>query len=131
MSGTILVGTGSGLHRVEDGHTELGDRAITALAGHWALVDGRAVWRDGDWVGVEVEGPAGNCLLPVDGGVLVGTADAHLVRLPDGERVASFDGAPERERWYTPWGGPADVRTMAAAPDGTRYVNVHVGVILL
>ena len=129
MSGR-LVGTGSGLHRVDDGHTELGDRAITALAGDWALVDGRAVWRDGDWVGDEVEGPAGNCLLPVDGGVLVGTADAHLVRLPDGERVASFDGAPERERWYTPWGGPPDVRTLAAAPEGTLFVNVHVGGIL-
>lgn len=127
---SILVGTGSGLHRVEDGHTELADRAITALAGGAALVDGKAVWRDGGWVEGEVEGPAATCLLPVDGGVLLGTAEAHLVRLPDGERVASFDAAPERERWYTPWGGPADVRTLAAAPDGTLYVNVHVGGIL-
>ena len=126
---TILVGTGAGLHRVDDGHTDLPDRAITALAGDFALVDGRAVWRAGDWVG-EVEGPGANCLLPVDGSVLVGTAEAHLVRLPDGERVAGFDEAPERQRWYTPWGGPPDVRTLAAAPDGTLFANVHVGGIL-
>jgi hypothetical protein len=126
----ILVGTGSGLHWVADGHTELEDRAITALAGGWALVDGRAVWRDGDWVGKEVEGPAATCLLPVDGGLLLGTAEARLVRHPTGEGVASFDDAPGRDEWYTPWGGPADVRSLAAAPDGTLYVNVHVGGIL-
>lgn len=126
----ILVGTGSGLHWVEDGRTELAGRSITALAGRWALVDGKAVWHDGDWVAGEVAGPPANCLLPVDGGVLVGTAEAHLVRLPEGEAVASFDGAPDRGRWYTPWGGPPDVRTLAAGPDGTLYANVHVGGIL-
>jgi hypothetical protein len=126
---TILVGTGSGLHRVADGHTELQDRAITALAWDYALVDGKAVWRDGDWLG-EVDGPGANCLLPLDGGVLLGTAEAHLVRLPDGGRVVAFDDAPERQRWYTPWGGPPDVRTLAAGPDGTLFANVHVGGIL-
>ncbi|MDQ4068883.1 MAG: glycoside hydrolase [Actinomycetota bacterium] len=127
---TILVGTGSGLHRVEDGHSELEGRAITALAGDWALVDGKAVWRDGHWVGGDVEGPDATCLLPLDDGVLLGTTEGHLVRQPGGERVASFEDAPGRDRWYTPWGGPADVRSLAAAPDGTLYVNVHVGGIL-
>jgi hypothetical protein len=126
----ILVGTGSGLHRVEDGHTELAGREVNALAGDWALVEGRAVWHDGDFVGGEVEGPPATCLLPLDGGVLLGTAEGHLVRLPGGARVASFDEAPGRHEWYTPWGGPPDVRTLAAGPDGTLYVNVHVGGIL-
>ena len=130
MSPRILVGSAAGLHRVEDGHTELAGRPITALAGEWALVDGRAVWRDGEWVGTELDGPPATCLLPIDGWVLVGTAEGHLLRLPDGDRVTSFDQAPGREQWYTPWGAPADVRTLAAAPDGTLYVNVHVGGIL-
>jgi hypothetical protein len=127
---TILVGTAAGLHRVEDGHTDLADRAIVALAGDWALVEGRRVWRGGDWLGGELDGPAATCVLPLDGGVLVGTAEAHLVRMPGGERVPSFEDAPGRDRWYTPWGGPADIRSLASAPDGTLYVNVHVGGIL-
>ena len=126
---TLLVGTAAGLHRVEDGHTEL-DRPITALAGDWALVEGRTVWRNGEWLGGEVSGPPATCILPVDGGVLLGTTEGHLLRQPGGERVASFEDAPGRGQWYTPWGAPADVRTLAAAPDGTLYVNVHVGGIL-
>ena len=70
-------------------------------------------------------------MLPTgDDGALVGTTEGHLVRVPGGGRVDSFDDAPERERWYTPWGAPADVRSLAAAPDGTLFVNVHVGGIL-
>ena len=125
----ILVGTAAGLHRVEDGHTELAERHITALSGASALVDGRAVWRDGDWM-EEVEGPQATCILAVDGGVLVGTNEGHLLRLPGGAPLESFEEAPGRDQWYTPWGGPADVRSLAAAPDGTLYVNVHVGGIL-
>ncbi|HEV2758453.1 MAG TPA: sialidase family protein [Acidimicrobiales bacterium] len=126
----LLVGTPAGLHRVDDGHTELAGRQVNALAGDLALVEGRAVWRNGEWVGDPLEGPLATCVLPLDGGALVGTVEGHLVRLPTGERLASFEDAPGREDWYTPWGGPADVRTMAAGPDGTLYVNVHVGGIL-
>src|SRR5205814_5238876 len=32
-----------------------------------------------------------------------------------------------REGWYTPWGDPADVRSIAVARDGAIHVNVHVG----
>lgn len=127
---SLLVGTAAGLHRVDDGRTELGGRQVDAIAGDLALVEGKAVWRNGDWLGQPIEGPPATCVLPVDGGALVGTTEGHLVRLPAGERVASFDEAPGRDVWYTPWGAPADVRTMAAAPGGTLYVNVHVGGIL-
>jgi photosystem II stability/assembly factor-like uncharacterized protein len=127
----ILVGTSGGLFRVGDPHPDLlPGRPITALAGGYALVEGQAVWHEGEWVTQEVGRFAGTCLLPDDGGLLLGTAEAHLVRLPGGHRVEAFEDAPGRERWYTPWGGPADVRTLAAAPDGTLYVNVHVGGIL-
>ena len=126
----LWVGTAAGLHRVDDGHTELAGRQVNALAGDLALVEGRAVWGNGAWVGDPLEGPLATCVLPVDDGALVGTVEGHLVRLPTGERLASFEEAPGRHDWYTPWGGPAAVRTMAAGPDGTLYVNVHVGGIL-
>ena len=127
---SLLVGTAAGLHRVDDSHTELVGRQVNAIAGDLALVEGRAVWRNGEWVGEPIEGPPATCVLPFDGGALVGTTEGHLVRLPAGERVASFDDAPGRDAWYTPWGAPADVRTIAAGADGTLYVNVHVGGIL-
>ena len=44
--------------------------------------------------------------------------------------VPSFDEAEGRETWYTPWGAPADVRSISAGTDGTIYVNVHVGGVL-
>lgn len=126
----LLVGTAAGLHRVNGSHTELSGRQVNAIAGDLALVEGRAVWRDGEWLGEPIEGPLATCVVGFDGGALVGTVEGHLVRLPSGERVASFEDAPGRDRWYTPWGAPADVRTLAAGPDGTLYVNVHVGGIL-
>ena len=127
----LRVGTASGLHRLGGG-TDLVGQAVTALAGDWALVDGRKVWH-GDWVGADVPGAPATCLLAMDGRVLVGTADGRLLQtsgLGGMEVVAAFDDAPGRDRWYTPWGGPAAVRSLAAAPDGTVYVNVHVGGIL-
>ncbi|HWI03828.1 MAG TPA: sialidase family protein, partial [Acidimicrobiales bacterium] len=127
---SLLVGTAAGLHRVDDNHTELAGREVNALAGDLALVEGRAVWRAGEWLGAPLDGPLATCVLPVDGGALVGTVEGHLVQLPAGEPVASFDEVAGRDSWYTPWGAPADVRTMAAGPDGTIYVNVHVGGIV-
>ena len=124
---SLLVGTAAGLHRVDDGHTSLEGRPVVALGGELALVEGRSVFRNGEVLGDLPDGPLGTCVLPFDGGALAGTVEGHLVRLPAGERIASFDDAPGRDAWYTPWGAPADVRSLAAGPDGTLYVNVHVG----
>lgn len=70
----------------------------------------------------------------------IGSEGAHLYRLPwaaveaqlngDGAEprlVASFESYDDRERWYTPWGGPPAVRSMTSTDDGTLFVNVHVG----
>jgi hypothetical protein len=114
----------------------LEERSISALAadrwGVWALADGRTLYRRtaGPWVEVEdVAGPAGRCLLSVDEGLYVGTAEAGLLRLQEGalDDVAGFDDVLGRDGWYTPWGGPPDTRSMARAADGTLHVNVHVG----
>jgi photosystem II stability/assembly factor-like uncharacterized protein len=61
--------------------------------------------------------------------VLVGTEQAHLYRLAHGtlSRVEPFETVEGRATWYTPWGDPADVRSIAVAADGTIFVNVHVG----
>jgi photosystem II stability/assembly factor-like uncharacterized protein len=71
-------------------------------------------------------------VLPLDRAVLAGTSEAHLVRLEDGvaQTLESFESAEGRDAWYTPWGGPPDVRSMAMAASGDLYVNVHVGGIL-
>ncbi|MFQ5948778.1 MAG: hypothetical protein ACE5KX_07955, partial [Acidimicrobiia bacterium] len=76
-----------------------------------------------------VEGLRANCLLPDGDDVLVGTSEAHLLRLSDGslQPVEPFERTPGRESWHTPWGGPPDVRTLSRGVDGTLYANVHVG----
>lgn len=49
----------------------------------------------------------------------------------DGVLCESFERAPTREHWHTPWGGPPEVRSWSVAPDtGALFVNVHVGGIL-
>lgn len=127
----LLVGSAVGLHRVDDGATLLQGRAVTALSGAWAVVDGREVLYDGERVEeLDDAGPAATCVLALGDGALVGTAEGHLVRVPGGARVESFDQARGRDRWYTPWGAPADVRSLAVGPDGTLFASVHVGGIL-
>src|SRR5262249_32532873 len=85
---------------------------------------------DGTWTEVvRLDGPdAATCLLPLEDGVLVGTQGAHLVRVgAEGlDEVPGFEDLPARGEWYTPWGGPADVRSLAADAD-VAYGNVHVG----
>jgi photosystem II stability/assembly factor-like uncharacterized protein len=139
----ILVGTDDGLHvwngvgvaRVD----ELAGREVWALVRHgerwWAIVGGREVWRseEGDrWspAAVVPKGkPKATCLAATPAGLLIGTARAHLLRLEHDRLVPapSFDEAEGRDTWYTPWGSPADVRSISAGADGAVYVNVHVG----
>jgi hypothetical protein len=144
--GGLLVGTVDGIHRLGHGTgAELRGHTVTALApslnGWMAVVDGAELWRaDGAGRGWEplaslqpLVSPPATCLAPVGDGALVGTAAAHLVRVgADGavNRVEGFDAAPGRDRWYTPWGGPPDTRSLARGDDGSLYANVHVGGIL-
>jgi hypothetical protein len=81
---------------------------------------------------VEVNDLRANCICPSSSGLLIGTSEAHLQRLAAGELepVEGFDAAEGRDDWYTPWGGPPDVRSMSRAGDGSIYANVHVGGIV-
>lgn len=141
MTDAVLVATDGGLVHVGDRSTPPLEEPVTHVAAApggppWALGERGALWRShaGRWERVaEVEGLRGNCVLPLgDGTVYVGTSEAHLLRLRDGslERVPSFDRAEGRDRWFTPWGGPPDVRSVAADPAGFLYANVHVGGVL-
>lgn len=139
----VTIATEDGVLRLEESSTPPVRGPAIHLArgreGLWAIIRGREVWRapEGSWPDhwermAEVEGLRANCLLRLPDGALVGTSQARLLRLdPAGlAPVPGFDRAEGRERWFTPWGGPPDVRSLAAGPDGTLYANVHVGGIL-
>ena len=140
MDTRILVGTESGLWQLRGDALEPVDpftaRTVTALARRgsetWAIVDGRALWHDGGGHWREraslTDRPA-TCVATTANGLLIGTAGAHLLRFVGDtlEPVASFETVEGREEWHTPWGDPADVRSIAVALDETIYVNVHVG----
>jgi hypothetical protein len=133
----IVVGTAEGV-RTPSSWLARGPDAVALAAdpdGWWAVDGGTRLLRI---AGESVEDVAaigdlpGRSLVTSDGGVVIGTADARIVRFSGGglERDKPFDEAEGREAWYTPWGGPPDTRSLAAGVDGTIYANVHVGGIL-
>ena len=141
---TALIGTASGLHDLE-GRTLLAGHRIDALERGtdiwWVLTDGSDIWRLPD--GETPTRIAGldevriNCLLFRRDELRLGAEAARLFRLPADEDLGAvpepdqaFEEAPGRADWYTPWGGPPDVRSMGLDVDGTVYLNVHVGGIL-
>jgi hypothetical protein len=144
----IMVGTTDGLRTFD----AAGAEADVELAGHdvravapeswtrvWAVVDQRQIWRrDGSgWERVAaVDGVEAVCLADTranpEGGILVGTREARLARIDTDAKVEfldSFDHAPGRDDWFTPWGGPPDTRTISE-DDQNVFVNVHVGGVL-
>lgn len=136
---TVHVATAEGLSSVgSETGSELEGRDVSSLIERdgtwWAIGDGAAVLRSrgDDWQEVaRSDGDRLNCLLAAHGRLLVGASDARLLELVDAELVVveSFEGAEGRAAWYTPWGGPPDVRTLAA-DEHSIYANVHVGGIL-
>jgi len=134
----ILVGTTDGLHVIGGRRDSLieGPHSVDWLARDgdrwWAIVDGSDLWddvRQSPDIRAPIGEIRGNCLLATDHGLFIGTSEARaLVLGANGiEPVESFDQIEGRDGWYTPWGGPPDVRTLSAGPDGTIYANVHVG----
>jgi len=134
----LLIATTMGLHDA-DGPAGLEGRSVVSLAadatGVWVLGRDGAILRadDGAWdEAASLSDPEPRCLLPHDGGVLIGTALARLFRLRRDalEPVEAFDEVPGRDGWYTPWGGPPDTRSLASDAAGTVFANVHVGGIV-
>jgi photosystem II stability/assembly factor-like uncharacterized protein len=99
------------------------------------VLDGSTLWQRLAMIWTEraaVDGPPATCVAATAQGPLVGTKQAHLARLTDTglRRVEAFERVESRAAWYTPWGDPADVRSIAVAADGAIHVNVHVGGVL-
>ncbi len=142
MEQTILVGTTDGLHQLDESRNiHFAGHEVRSLekseSGWWAIIDRQEIWwtnTASKWIqiGSVDESLRANCLLPTTSGLLIGTSEARLFTLQDIsiEQVLSFDKAPGRENWYTPWGAPADVRSISTNSSGTVYVNVHVGGII-
>jgi hypothetical protein len=129
----IAVGTDRGLHHL-DGTIDLIDARVDHISDGWAVGDGALYARTPQgWAEVDIPDPGHvTCVAGTASGVLAGLAGAHLLEgdTEGMDRVASFDRADTRSMWHTPWGGPPDVRSIAIAPDGRPFVNVHVGGIL-
>ena len=136
----VIVGTETGLYRLGDtAAAELEGRNIVDVAiepdGWWAIADSAVVLHrepEGAWEPTASgEGRRLNCVGVTPSGLLLGTDRAHLLTVRGGtaEPVDGFEQAPGRADWYTPWGGPPDVRSIAVRGD-TLFVNVHVGGIL-
>jgi hypothetical protein len=100
--------------------------------GWWAVDDDARIHHNGRVVANGPDDATLNCILPADGTIWVGASRARLYRI-DGDVLIEdlgFADAPGRADWYTPWGGPPDVRSMAVDGAGTLFINVHVGGIL-
>lgn len=66
--------------------------------------------------------------------LLIGCTPPNLYRLVEGGGEAclipSFQNLSVREKWWTPWGGLAAVRSMDLTKDGWVYADIHVGSIM-
>lgn len=65
--------------------------------------------------------------------LLIGTTPPFLYLMTEktqGKRIQAFDDLEVRNQWYTPWGGPAAVRSLAKSKDGWIYADIHVGSIM-
>jgi len=120
-----------------DGLVEPGSRApvtgpVRVFGDVLIAGDRELLWYgDAGWTRVG-EAPGLRCAVDAPGGVLAGTEGAHLLRLRANDlvRLPGFETAPGRDEWYTPWGGPPEVRSLACTPDNVLFANVHVGGIL-
>ena len=140
MTPRIRIGTREGLWELDGDRVfsveTFAGKTLTALAAarasDWAIVDGRTLWESAgsSWSQrAAVDDHAATCLALTRDGLWVGTEEAHLFRLADDrlKRIEAFETVDGRAAWYTPWGDPADVRSISVAVDGAVYVNVHVG----
>ncbi len=147
----ILVATwGDGLFAVTgDGRTqEIANQSVRGIApyglgGALAIVDRHSLRRrapSGDWATVATSEFALSCCMAVRDRIYVGTDDARMLRLSDGDGVLdpidSFDDVEGRDTWFAGsaivngqrLGPPLGIRSVAANANGSvLFANVHVG----
>lgn len=134
---SLLIGTSAGAFSLDDTSAPIiaGTR-INHLAkqdGSWWALDGKSgIHLDGEQVAEMPPGATPLCIQPTPETVWIGADKGRLFGYEGGSIAEDefFADAPGRSDWYTPWGAPADVRSMTLDADHTLYINVHVGGIL-
>lgn len=130
----LLIGTVRGVYN-DAGEIVLDRGPVTHLSRRdgswWCVEDGQRVWHDGEPIAEAGPDVRINCVAPSAGALWAGADRGRLFSI-DGTLTedAIFAGAPGRNTWHTPWGGPPDVRSISVGSDGALYVNVHVGGIV-
>lgn len=134
---SLLIGTTAGAFLFDETPKPLieGTRVnhIIRDAESWWAVDGkRQIYHEGEVVATLPVDAIPLCIEPTPDTIWIGANQARLFGIDHGklEEDEFFANAPGRDSWYTPWGAPADVRSMTLDVDHTLYVNVHVGGIL-
>jgi hypothetical protein len=133
----LLIGTAAGAFGF-DGTVEPlieGTRInhLVADDASWWAADGKGrIHRDGKVIADMPDKATPLCIQPTAETVWIGADEARLFGLEKGEIAEDefFREAPGRDDWYTPWGAPADVRSMTVDADHTLYINIHVGGII-
>lgn len=134
---SVLVGTTAGAFRVDGSNQNLisGTRVnhIVRDGSGWWAADGKGrIHHEGQHVATMPEGAAPLCIQPGGDIVWIGSTEARLFAL-EGDQLGLdefFEEVPGREAWHTPWGAPADTRSMALDAERTLFINVHVGGIV-
>jgi hypothetical protein len=124
---TLRIGTAEGLF--ESGARPVVSGPVRVFGDALIAGDHRLLWRRDDTWSEIGTAPGLRCAVDAPGGVIVGTEGAHLLQLGrEGfQRLVGFDRIDGRADWYTPWGGPPEVRSLARTHDGVLLANVHVG----
>ena len=118
-----------GIERVEEG---VQSEVIALASGEIVLLSKDELQR----ISTRIEDPIESLAIlhegPLD--LLIGTEGPHLYRLSGDagavQCIPSFEALDCRKEWYTPWGGPASVRSLACTKDGWVYADIHVGSIM-
>ena len=123
----LRIATAAGL--VDPGPGAPANGPVRVFGDALIVGDHRLFWHgDAGWSEIG-QAPGLRCAVDAPGGLVVGTEGGHLLRLgPTGlTRIETFETMPGRDDWYTPWGGPPEVRSLACTADNVLLANVHVG----
>jgi hypothetical protein len=137
----LLIGTSQGLFGLAGGEprpdASFGTREVSAVdvreEGTWAVAERHAIVRrdrEGAWAEVARSELELVCVAATSQGLFVGTEEAHLLRLGDDDGldpIEALEAVEGRGTWFTPWGGPPAVRSIAQDLAGRLHANVHVG----
>jgi hypothetical protein len=148
----ILIGTKNGIYGWDESSQKLNLQGLegkdvhqVAAGGDGVLVaydSGHSIWSSSDhgksWRQVEAAAINEEITVlfvhPVSSDIYLGTEPPKIYRYnrvdSDWELVTDLSTLEVANEWYTPWGGPPAVRSIAPANGDGLYLDIHVGGIL-